>query len=129
MPCYLGKCGLGVGSSSTLGYHQAVKWDRLFPGNRETFPSPGDLPDPGIECASPALAGGFFTTEPPGKPTYRYTSLVVLRFYTHTHTHTATLSENSDQTKLFDIHFFKCNCPCYCFTDTQKLFCSVRINT
>ena len=32
------------------------------------FPSPGDLPEPGIEPASPALAGGFFTTEPPGKP-------------------------------------------------------------
>ena len=32
------------------------------------FPSPGHLPDPGIEPTSPALAGGFFTTEPPGKP-------------------------------------------------------------
>ena len=32
------------------------------------FPSPGDLPDPGTEPASPALAGGFFTTEPSGKP-------------------------------------------------------------
>ena len=29
------------------------------------FPSPGGLSDPGP--ASPALAGGFFTTEPPGK--------------------------------------------------------------
>ena len=32
------------------------------------FPSPGDLPDPGTESVSlafPALAGGFFTTEPP----------------------------------------------------------------
>ena len=29
------------------------------------FSSPGDLPDPGIEPVSPALAGGFFTTEPP----------------------------------------------------------------
>ena len=29
------------------------------------FPSPGDLPDPGIEPTSPALVGGFFTTEPP----------------------------------------------------------------
>jgi len=31
----------------------------------------GDLSDPRIEPmspASPALAGGFFTTEPPGKP-------------------------------------------------------------
>ena len=27
-----------------------------------------DLPDPGIEPVSPALAGRFFTTEPPGKP-------------------------------------------------------------
>ena len=32
------------------------------------FPSPGDLPDPGIEFPSPALAGGFFTPELPGKP-------------------------------------------------------------
>jgi len=27
-----------------------------------------DLPRPGMEPMSPALAGGFFTTEPPGKP-------------------------------------------------------------
>ena len=27
-----------------------------------------DLPNPGIEPESPTLAGGFFTTEPPGKP-------------------------------------------------------------
>ena len=40
------------------------------------FPSPGDLPDPGIEPASPALAGGFSTAEPPGKP---FTSICVLR--------------------------------------------------
>ena len=32
------------------------------------FPSPGDLPDPGIEPVSPALAGRFFTTALPGKP-------------------------------------------------------------
>ena len=35
------------------------------------FPAPGDLPNPGIEPVSPGspvLAGGFFTTEPPGKP-------------------------------------------------------------
>ena len=33
-------------------------------------PPPGDLPDPGIEPmspVSPALAGRFFTTVPPGK--------------------------------------------------------------
>ena len=27
----------------------------------------GDLPEPGIKTVSPALAGRFFTTEPPGK--------------------------------------------------------------
>ena len=31
------------------------------------FPSPGGLPNPGSKPTSPALAGGFFTTEPPGK--------------------------------------------------------------
>ena len=31
------------------------------------FPSPGYLPDPGIEPVSPALAGEFFTTKPPGQ--------------------------------------------------------------
>ena len=31
-------------------------------------PPPGDLPDPGIKPSSSALAGRFFTAEPPGKP-------------------------------------------------------------
>ena len=32
------------------------------------FPSTGDVPNPGMVPESPALAGGFFTTEPPGRP-------------------------------------------------------------
>jgi len=32
------------------------------------FLSPEDIPDPGTELASPALAGRFLTTEQPGKP-------------------------------------------------------------
>ena len=32
------------------------------------FPSPRDLPDPGIKTLSAALAGKFFITEPPRKP-------------------------------------------------------------
>ena len=31
------------------------------------FPSPGDLPNPGIQPMSPSLAGGFFTAEPSGR--------------------------------------------------------------
>ena len=32
------------------------------------FPSPGDLPDPGIEPRSPALQADAFPSKPPGKP-------------------------------------------------------------
>ena len=42
-----------------------------------------DLPEPGIEpmfLASPALAGRFFTTAPPGKPLSIYTSLIFYLF-------------------------------------------------
>ena len=39
-------------------------------GSGLPFPPPGDLLDPGIKPMSPALAGGFFTAEPPGKPHY-----------------------------------------------------------
>ena len=31
-----------------------------------------DLPGPGLEPGSPALAGGFLTTVPPGKPRYTF---------------------------------------------------------
>jgi len=36
------------------------------------FPSPRDLPNPGIEPESPALAGGFFNSASPGKPVSYY---------------------------------------------------------
>ena len=34
------------------------------------FAPPGDLPKPVNELLSPVLAGGLFTTEPPGKPNW-----------------------------------------------------------
>ena len=45
-----------------MGFPRQEYWSGL------PFPSAGDLPNPGIEPESPALAGRFFTTEPPGKP-------------------------------------------------------------
>ena len=39
-----------------MGFSRQEYWSGLL------FPSPGDLPNPGIESKSPALAGGFFTT-------------------------------------------------------------------
>ena len=46
----------------SMGFSRQEYWSGL------PFPTPGDLPDPGIKPMFPALAGGFFTTEPPGKP-------------------------------------------------------------
>ena len=49
----------------SIGFPRQEYWSGL------PFPSLGDLPDPGIKptsLASLALAGRFFTTEPPGKP-------------------------------------------------------------
>ena len=45
-----------------MGFPKQEYWSGL------SFPSPQDLPDPGIKPLSPALAGGFFTTEQPGNP-------------------------------------------------------------
>ena len=45
----------------SMGFSRQENWSGL------PFPLPEDLPDPGIEpttLISPALAGGFFTTEP-----------------------------------------------------------------
>ena len=45
------------------------------------FATPGDLTNPGIQPTfpvSPALAGGFSTTEPPGKPHKIYNQYIVL---------------------------------------------------
>ena len=45
----------------SMGFSRQEYWSGL------PFPSPGDLPDPGIEPESPALAHVFFTTESPEK--------------------------------------------------------------
>ena len=46
----------------SVGFFRQEYWSGL------PFPSPGGLPNPGMKLTSPALAGGFFTTELPGKP-------------------------------------------------------------
>ena len=52
--------------SSVHGISQEEYWSGL------PFPSPVDLPDPGVKHMSLALSGGFFTTESPGKPLVRF---------------------------------------------------------
>ena len=45
----------------SMGFCRQEYWNEL------PFPSPGELPDTGIEPGSPELAGGFIATELPGK--------------------------------------------------------------
>ena len=45
----------------SMGFSRQEYWSGL------PFPSPGDLPDPGIEPWSPALQAGVLLSEPPGK--------------------------------------------------------------
>ena len=45
----------------SMGFSRQEYWSGLL------FPSPKNLPNPGIKLASPALAGGSFTAEPQGK--------------------------------------------------------------
>ena len=52
-------------------FHQAppsMEFSRQEYGSGLPFSSPGHLPNQGMEPESPALAGRFFFTEPPGKP-------------------------------------------------------------
>ena len=46
----------------SMGFSRQEYWSGL------PFPSPGDLPEPGVEPASSVLVGRFFTVEAPGKP-------------------------------------------------------------
>ena len=44
-----------------MGFPRQEHWSELL------FPSPGYIPDPGIEPGSPAVQADYLLTEPPGK--------------------------------------------------------------
>ena len=48
----------------SIGFSRQECWSRL------PFPSPGDLPDPGIKPRSPALWADALPSELPGMPTH-----------------------------------------------------------
>ena len=68
----------------SMGFSRQEYWSE-FP-----FPSPGDLPDPGIEPRSPALQVGSLPTELQGKPIINYREF-----------------KNMINTKRPDFHFFR----------------------
>ena len=47
-----------------MGFPRQEYWSGL------PFPSPGNIPNPGMELTYSALADGFFTAEPPGNPNF-----------------------------------------------------------
>ena len=49
-------------ASLSMGFSKQEYWSGL------PFPSPGDLPDPGVKPRSPALQTDTLPSEPPGKP-------------------------------------------------------------
>ena len=51
--------------SSVMAFSRQEYWSGL------PFPSPGNLPNPGIEPGSPALQADSLPSEPPGKPKNR----------------------------------------------------------
>ena len=57
-------------ASLSMGFSRQEYWSGV------PFPSPGDLPNPGIEPRSPALQADALTSEPPGKPVKCSVSLI-----------------------------------------------------
>ena len=55
-------CTVAHQAPLSMGFSRQEYWSGL------SFPSPGNLPDPGIKPRSPALQTGTLTSEPPGKP-------------------------------------------------------------
>ena len=68
----------------SMGFSRQEYWSGL------PSPSPGDLPDPGMEPLSPILAGGFFTIQPLRKP--KLNDSVVQTFCVHFLYHLLVLS-------------------------------------
>ena len=76
-----------------MGFSRQEYWSGL------PFPSPGDLPDPGIEPTSPALAGGFFATSAKEAPPLMCVSIYPTGLFLH-RTLTSTIQYHQDINSL-----------------------------
>ena len=56
-----------------MGFSRQEYWSGL------PFPSPGDLPDPGIKPRSPALQADSLLTELQGKPHINHSSIIIIK--------------------------------------------------
>ena len=78
-------------------------------------PSPRDFSNPGIKPASPPLAGGFFTTEPPASPVYIHTYIHIYFYFI------VSCTLYSYYINIYDI---KCYSP-KSFSDIQQNFVQI----
>ena len=63
---------VGLQAPLSMEFSRQEHWSGL------PFPSPGDLPDPGIESGSPALQADSLLSEPAGKPQVSWTRAYML---------------------------------------------------
>ena len=66
------------GKPLSMGFSRQEYWSGL------SHPSPGDLPNPGIEPRSPSLQADALTSEPPGRPT-PWEALLVVKYLKYPH--------------------------------------------
>ena len=92
------------GSSVPMEFSRQEYWSGL------PFPSPGDLPDPGIEPRSPALQAHSLLSEPPGKP--RNTGVGSLSFL-----------QGICPTQELNQGLLHCRCVCVCVCSSHTLLC------
>ena len=59
----------------SVGFFRQGYWSGL------SFPSPGDLPNPGFELGSPALQADALPSEPPGKPGFLHMVVYIWQYY------------------------------------------------
>ena len=95
-----------------MGFSKREYWSRL------PFPPPGDLPDPGVEPTSLALAGEFFITEPLGYLHLEGTYLNIIK--TIYNKPIANIILNSEKLKAF---------PLRSGTKQDKVFDSCQFNS
>ena len=84
----------------SMGFPKQQYWSWL------PFPTLVDVPDLGIKPESPALAGGFFTTEPPGKPSTLKNTIKFPFCFSSFKIFQASRRDQKGKKKAFSTHFF-----------------------
>ena len=106
----------------SMGFSRQAYWSGL------PWPPPGDLPNPGIKPKS-FVSGRFFTTEPSGKPTQRYTHIhryiECIYKYTYTYSHVIYIHTHRDYMYTYHVcvNIHKAGCVSVCSYHISASLC------